>query len=155
MEREENHIYFMQRAIALAKKGAITEGGGPFGAVVVKNNQILAEAFNEVKGKGDCTQHAELAAIQKACAIMECDALEDCILYTSCEPCMMCLGASHWSGFRAIYYGASAADAKAFGYVYSDMYYSSDMEERHSEFNMKQLLSEQAIKVWESQLETT
>lgn len=147
---KENHIYFMQRAIALAKKGK-TNGGGAFGAVVVQNNTIIAYAHNMVKSSKDCTQHAEVAVIQKACDVMKNMVLNDCILYTSCEPCMMCLGACYWAKFKAIYFGASAQDAKQYGYVYSAMFYASDREKRYEEFNMHQLLRDDAMAVWEEE----
>jgi tRNA(Arg) A34 adenosine deaminase TadA len=144
---EEKHTYFMQRAIVLAKKGK-TNGGGAFGAVVVQEDTIVAYAHNSVKSAQDCTQHAELAVIQKACGVLENKDLSDCILYTSCEPCMMCLGACYWAKFKAIYFGASAQDAKENGYVYSDMFYASDRNKRHEEFNMHQLLRDEAVAVW-------
>lgn len=138
----------MRRAIALAEEGRDTEGGGPFGALIVRENRVVAESHNTVSGKRDCTQHAELAAIQKACKNLGSKTLEDCILYTSCEPCMMCLGAIKWAKLKAVYFGASALDAKAYGFIYSDMYYSSDNDKRHNEFHMRQLLPEEAILVW-------
>lgn len=138
----------MECAIALAKKGKLTNGGA-FGAVVVRNGSIVVKVHNTVKEQQDCTQHAELSAIQKACQILQSKDLSDCILYTSCEPCMMCLGACHWAGFANIYYGASAKDAKKHGYIYSDMFYSSEKKERHKEFRMNQLLRDKAISVWE------
>lgn len=144
----EHDYSFMRRAIALAEKGRDAKGGGPFGALVVRENHIVAESHNWVNGKRDCTQHAELAVIQKACKTLGRKTLEDCILYTSCEPCMMCLGAIKWAKFQAVYFGASALDAKEHGYVYSDLYYSSDAYKRYKEFNMKQLLPKEALRVW-------
>ena len=138
----------MQRAIALAQKGKNTEGGGSFGAVIVRNNQISTEAYNTVSSQQDCTQHAELSAIQKACKVMGCKKLDDSVLYTSCEPCMMCLGACYWASFKAIYFGASAQDAKEHGFIYTDMFYKSDAKKRYKEFNMEQLLRDEAIAVW-------
>ncbi len=143
----ENHDLFMQRAIALAHEGKY-KGGGAFGAVIVKNGSIVTEVYNTVKKEQDCTQHAELSAVQKACGILKSKDLSDCILYTSCEPCMMCLGACYWAGFKHIYFGASAADAKEYGYVYSNMFYASDIEKRYQEFNMTQLLRDEAVAVW-------
>lgn len=137
----------MQRAIALAQEGR-SGNGGAFGAVVVRNGSIIAEVYNTVKLQQDLTQHAELSAIQKACQILESSDLSDCILYTSCEPCMMCLGACYWAKFNQIYYGASAKDAKEFGYIYSDMFYASDTEKRRLEFKMTQLLNDEAVAVW-------
>lgn len=144
---EEKHTYFMQRAIALAKKGK-ANGGGAFGAVIVQEDTIVAFGHNTVKSSQDCTQHAELAVTQKACDVLKSKDLSDCILFTSCEPCMMCLGACYWAKFKAIYFGASAQDAKENGYVYSDMFYDSDIKKRYEEFNMHQLLRDEAVAVW-------
>jgi len=146
---KENHELLMKRAIALAYEGKAGNGGA-FGAVITKDGSIIAEVHNTVKQHQDCTQHAELAAIQKSCMILKSKDLSACILYTSCEPCMMCLGASYWAGFKTIYFGASAEDAKNYGYIYSDMFYGSDTNKRYKEFNMVQLLRDEAVAVWES-----
>lgn len=139
----------MQPAINWAITGSKADGGGPFGAVIIKDGRIIAEGHNKVGADADCTQHAELRAIQQACAALETKDLSGCTLYTSCEPCMMCLGACYWAGFDAIYYGASAADARGYGFEYTAMYYASNVEKRYSEFNMSQLMREEALKVWE------
>lgn len=147
---EEKHVYFMQRAIALAQQGKNSEGGGSFGAVIVKNNQIIAQGHNRVKGTKDCTQHAELFVIQEACKVLQSTDLSECILYTSCEPCMMCLGACHWAKFKRIFYGASALDAKEYGFIYSEVFYQSNEQKRLQEFSMQQLLRDEAVKVWKN-----
>lgn len=137
----------MRRAIALAIE-ARKSGNGPFGAIIVKHSEIIAESHNSVRSDNDCTQHAELSVIQKACSALRTRDLSHCTLYTSCEPCMMCLGACYWARFKTIYFGASAQDAKQFGYIYSDLYYSSDERQRRTEFNLKQILRNDAINVW-------
>lgn len=144
---KKDHAYFMKRAIDLSLKGKLSSNGA-FGAVIVSDSQIVAEGHNIVNEKNDCTQHAELSVIQKACEIRNSKVLEDCVLYTSCEPCMMCLGACYWAKFKAIYYGASAEDAKQFGFVYSNMYYASEQDNRRKEFNLKQMLRDEAVAVW-------
>jgi tRNA(Arg) A34 adenosine deaminase TadA len=144
---EKDHTYFMKRAIDLAKQGK-NSGNGAFGAVIVMDSNIVAEGHNMVNEKKDCTQHAELSVIQKACQVLKTKDLGQCILYTSCEPCMMCLGACHWANFKAIYYGASAKDAKDFGFIYSEMYYASEENKRKEEFKLKQLLRNEAVAVW-------
>ena len=145
---EKDHKYFMQRAIALARQGKL-KANGPFGAVIVRGSQIIAEGHNNVNEKNDCTQHAELSVIQRACETLNSKVLEDCILYTSCEPCMMCLGACYWAKFKTIYYGASAEDAKDFGFVYSNIYYNSNENNRRKEFNLHQMLRDKAVAVWQ------
>ena len=86
--------------------------------------------------------------IQEACKKLGSKSLKGCILYTSCEPCLMCLGASRWAALDAVYYGASAADAKEAGYVYSQLFYNSHTGKRHQEFNLIQLLRAEAVAVW-------
>lgn len=140
----------MRMAIAQAKKGKAKKQGGPFGAVIVRDGNLVCRVHNKVKKKGDPTQHAELLAIQVAAKLLGREVLKHCVLYTSCEPCMMCLGASHWAGFKAIYFGASADDAKAHGFVYSDSFFDVDEVLRHKEFHMTQLLRDEALAVWQS-----
>lgn len=105
------HEYFMQRAIDLAKNGMNANAGGPFGAVVVKNGEIIAEGYNQVTSSNDPTSHAEIVAIRKACEKLQSFQLEDCIIYTSCEPCPMCLGAIYWARPKAVYYACNKNDA--------------------------------------------
>lgn len=146
---DKKHEHYMQLAIDLAKKGKEDSNGGAFGAVIVKEDKVLVAVHNGVKEEGDVTQHAELYAIQLASKKIGKENLNQCTFYTSCEPCLMCLGACYWANFKAIYFGASAADAKEYGYVYSDVYYQMDVKKRHQEFNMIQLMAEEAIKVWQ------
>ncbi|TRO66479.1 nucleoside deaminase [Christiangramia sabulilitoris] len=150
METNKLHRKMMERAIELAREGRDMDNGGPFGAVIAKGDEIIAETRNEVLCKGDCTQHAELRAIQRACRKLNSLNLKGCVLYTSCEPCMMCLGAAYWADLDYIYYGASADDAKEYGFKYSDMYYNSNAEERHREFRMFQISREDAVGLWDS-----
>lgn len=90
--------------------------GGPFGAVIVKNGKIIAKAHNQVLKKNDPTAHAEILAIQKACKKLKTHDLNGCILYTSCEPCPMCLSASIWANIKEIYYGNTKEDADKIGF---------------------------------------
>ncbi|CAL66573.1 nucleoside deaminase [Christiangramia forsetii] len=138
----------MSRAIDLAREGRDMDNGGPFGAVITKGDEIIAESCNKVLAKEDCTEHAELRAIQKACRKLNSSSLQGCVLFTSCEPCMMCLGAAYWADFDNIYYGASALDAKEYGFKYSDMYYKTDADKRHQEFKMIQLCRDKAVQLW-------
>ncbi len=143
------HEEYLRRAIDKAKEGRDSLEGGSFGAVIVRNGEVICEVHNLVKGNDDLTQHAELLAIQVACAKIGRDNLKDCILYTSCEPCMMCLGACYWAKFKEIYYGASAEDAQHYGFIYSKSYFDVSTALRHAEFKMTQLLKEEALHVWE------
>ena len=142
------HEEYLRRAIKKAMEGRDSPDGGPFGAVIVRDGEIICEVHNLVAGKDDLTQHAELVAIQVACSTIGRKNLGDCILYTSCEPCMMCLGACYWASFEHIYYGASAEDAREHGFIYSTSYFKIEPEMRHTEFKMTQLLREEALRVW-------
>jgi guanine deaminase len=105
----------MQEAIKEAEKGMEKNHGGPFGAVIVKDNKIISKAHNEVF-KNDPTAHAEMEAIRKASKKLKTFNLKDCILYTSCEPCPMCLVAAYWANIKLIYYGCSSEDAEKIGF---------------------------------------
>lgn len=106
----------MRMAIALATENVATGRGGPFGAVVVRNGEVIAAEANSVTRTNDPTAHAEVNAVRAACAKLGTFQLDDCDVYTSCEPCPMCLAAIYWSHCRAIYYGNSAQDAAAAGF---------------------------------------
>lgn len=107
---------FMQRAIDLAKEGMDKNAGGPFGCVIVKNGNIIAEAHNCVTSTNDPTAHAEVTAIRKACQHLNDFQLDDCIIYTSCEPCPMCLGAIYWARPKKVYYACNKHDARQIGF---------------------------------------
>ncbi len=142
------HESYLRRAINKAKEGRDSTEGGSFGALIVRDNEVICEVHNLVRGKDDLTQHAELLAIQVACNRIGRDNLKGCILYASCEPCMMCLGACHWARFKEIYYGASAEDAQDFGFTYSKSFFSMESKLRYTEFKMTQLLRDEALDVW-------
>jgi tRNA(Arg) A34 adenosine deaminase TadA len=111
----EKDKVFLTKAIEIAKKG-IPGGGGPFGAVIVKDNKIIAEASNRVVLNNDPTAHAEMLAIRQAASILQSHELDDCTLYSSCEPCPMCLGAIYWSGIKKVVYGCTRANAESAGF---------------------------------------
>jgi len=107
---------FLRRAIALATENVMTARGGPFGAVIVRDGKIVGEGANSVTATCDPTAHAEVNAIREACRRLGTFTLAGCELYTSCEPCPMCLAATYWARLDAIYYGCSAADASRAGF---------------------------------------
>ncbi|MFQ5447688.1 MAG: nucleoside deaminase, partial [Saprospiraceae bacterium] len=109
----EHHRRFMREAIRLAFEGMRNGTGGPFGAVVVKNGEIIGRGNNRVAASNDPTAHAEIVAIREACRHLGHFQLEDCILYTSCEPCPMCLGAIYWARPKKIFYACTRGDAAA------------------------------------------
>jgi guanine deaminase len=113
---------FMREAIRLATENVTSGRGGPFGCVVVKDGKVIATGSNQVTANNDPTAHAEVTAIRNACAVLGTFQLTDCDVYTSCEPCPMCLAALYWSRCRAIYYGNDAADAARVGFDDSFLY---------------------------------
>lgn len=119
MTREEK---FMAEAIALSQKGIQANQGGPFGCVVVKGNDIVGRGNNMVTSTNDPTAHAEVVAIRDACKNLQTFQLDDCEIYTSCEPCPMCLGAIYWARPKVIYYANNREDAAAIGFDDSMIY---------------------------------
>jgi guanine deaminase len=107
---------FMRQAIALATENVTSGRGGPFGAVVVKDGKVIATGVNRVTVLNDPTAHAEVTAIRSACQLLSTFQLQGCDVYTSCEPCPMCLAAIYWARCNAIYYGNTAADADNVGF---------------------------------------
>jgi len=106
---------FMQLAIELAYSNVRLRGGRPFGAVIVKNGEIVATGVNDVLATHDVTAHAEMQAIREACKRLQRPLLNDCEVYASGQPCPMCLAALHWSGVKAVYYAYTEQDAAAIG----------------------------------------
>jgi tRNA(Arg) A34 adenosine deaminase TadA len=113
---------FMCEAVAAAQAGVTRQDGGPFGAVIVRNGQIISRACNRVIREQDPTAHAEVNAIREACRVLGRIHLEDCDLYTSCEPCPMCLGAIYWARLRSVYFAATRNDAAAVGFSDAAIY---------------------------------
>jgi tRNA(Arg) A34 adenosine deaminase TadA len=107
---------FMNRAAALSLEMMRADSGGPFGAVIVRNGEVIAEGWNQVTSTNDPTAHAEIVAIRRACIVLGGFNLPDCDIYTSCEPCPMCLGAIYWARLRRIYFANSRADAARIGF---------------------------------------
>lgn len=110
-----NHQDWLQQAIQLACDN-VAKGGGPFGALVVKNDELIAQSGNRVTSQLDPTAHAEIQAIRLACQTLSDFQLTDCVLYSSCEPCPMCLGASYWARLQAVYFAADRNDAAQGGF---------------------------------------
>ncbi len=115
------HVHFLQTAIDLACQN-VANGGGPFGALVVKDQRIIASSGNRVTPNLDPTAHAEIMAIRLACQQLEDFQLSDCTLYTSCEPCPMCLGAIYWARLQNVYYACNRFDAATAGFDDSFIY---------------------------------
>lgn len=116
------HKKFLQQAIDLAIENASSGQGGPYGAVVVKDNQLIAASGNKVVGNVDPTAHAEVMAIRLACIKLNNFQLQGCVLYSSCEPCPMCLGAIYWARLERVYFACSRHDAAAANFDDSFIY---------------------------------
>ena len=139
---------FMIKAIALSVEN-IKRGGGPFGAVIVKEGKIIATGVNRVTANTDPTAHAEVNAIRKASKKLGTFDLVGCDIYTSCEPCPMCLGAVYWAHLDKIYYGNSKTDAKNIGFDDSFIYDEIDLSPENRRVKTEQKLRDQAIKAFE------
>jgi tRNA(Arg) A34 adenosine deaminase TadA len=111
-----DHERFMRHAIALGRRGSTAGDGGPFGAVIVRDGRIIGEGWNRVIAARDPTAHGEMVAIRDACRRIGSISLEGCVLYTSGQPCPMCLGALYWARIERVYYGFSIQDAARIGF---------------------------------------
>jgi guanine deaminase len=118
----EGNRTWMEQAIRLATENVTSGRGGPFGAVVVRDGAVVATGTNQVTSSNDPTAHAEVVAIRNACVALGTFKLDGCEVYTSCEPCPMCLAALYWSRCTAIYYGNNANDAARVGFDDSFLY---------------------------------
>ena len=142
---------FMMRAIELSIESAKSKGG-PFGSIIVKNNKIIAEGSNKVTMNNDPTAHGEIVAIRDACQTLNTFDLSGCDLYSSCEPCPMCLSAIYWSRINSVFYANTRIDAKAIdfddSFIYSEI--NKDLENR--KIKMHQMHRDEALeafKIWE------
>ncbi len=129
---------YMQLAIELAQENIKSGNGGPFGAVIVKDGEIIATGANSVTSKNDPTAHAEVTAIRNACKKLNSFQLDDCEIYSSCEPCPMCLGAIYWARPKALYFAADKHDAANAGFDDSFIY-----DEIKLDYSKRSILSKQ------------
>ena len=139
---------FMLRAIELSMI-SLKEDGGPFGCVIVKNNEIISEGFNEVTNKNDPTAHAEIVAIRDACKKLNTFNLKGTQMFTSCEPCPMCLSAIYWSHIDKIYYGNNRKDAAKIGFDDSYIYDELSIDLNKRKIPLEQINEKEAIKAFE------
>ena len=139
---------FMGRAIELARTHMRAEDDGPFGAVVVKDGEIIAEGYNEVISSKDPTAHAEIMAIRRASAKLDAFHLKGCEIYTSCEPCPMCLAAIYWARIEKIYFASTTEDARDIGFDDKAFYRELQLPWAERQIPSQQLLREQALAVF-------
>ncbi len=141
---------FMDTAIEISQKGMQSNQGGPFGAVVVKDGKVIGRGNNQVTSTDDPTAHAEVVAIRDACKNLGTFQLSGCELYTSCEPCPMCLGAIYWSRPDKVYYANTRQDAAAIGFDDEFIYQELDKSIDARKIPFQQLDRDEAIKVFEA-----
>ncbi len=144
---------FMARAIQLSIDNVRSGRGGPFGAVVVKDGSIVAEGANQVTSTNDPTAHAEMVAIREACGKLGAFDLEACEIYTSCEPCPMCLGAIYWARLSRVYFANADADASRVGFDDSLIYRELALPYSQRKIPMIQMMREEALtafRAWEN-----
>ena len=139
---------FMRVAIHLAEKGMNKNAGGPFGAIVVKDGKIISKGYNKVTSKNDPTAHAEVVAIRKACKKLGTFQLDDCTIYTSCEPCPMCLGAIYWARPKQVFYASNKTDAAGIGFDDDFIYKELEVPLDNRSIPFKQVLRDEAIPVF-------
>lgn len=145
-----DHEKFMRRAIELSERGSLVEKtGGAFGAVIVKDNQIVGEGYNQVIKYNDPTWHAEMQAIREACKKLGSPHLTGCVMYSSAESCPMCLAASYWAHLKHIYYAATVEDAKKYGNFQDiDMFAEFKRDAKERTITCSEMLRAEAIVVW-------
>jgi tRNA(Arg) A34 adenosine deaminase TadA len=141
---------FMRRAITLAQNGIDRNVGGPFGAIVVKDGEIIGEGCNRVTSTNDPTAHAEVIAIRNACEKLRSFQLDDCTIYTSCEPCPMCLGAIYWARPAQVFFAATREDAANIGF--DDQFIYNEIEKTIDERQLKivNLMRKEGLTVFEN-----
>ena len=143
----------MERAIELAIENVRSGRGGPFAAVIVADDRIVATGTNLVTSTNDPTAHAEVVAIRAACAALGTFQLDRCEIYATCEPCPMCLGAIYWARVRAVYFGANAGDAAAAGFADAFIYRQIASPAADREIPFRSMMRDQALacfREWES-----
>ena len=141
---------FMREAIRLSRTKMKSNHGGPFGAVVVRNGRIVGRGWNQVTSTNDPTAHAEVVAVRAACSKLKRFQLDDCELYTSCEPCPMCLGALYWARISKIYYANTRADAARIAFDDAHIYREIRLPVARRLIPMKQILRREALEVFEA-----
>ena len=142
------HQKFMQRAIELSKLGMESGQGGPFGCVIVKDGKIVGEGANAVTSSNDPTAHAEVVAIRDACKNLKAFQLDGCILYTSCEPCPMCLGAIYWARPDKVFYANTREDAADIGFDDDFIYKEINLNFEQRKIPFAQIERDASLKVF-------
>lgn len=149
---------FMSEAIRLSKESVIKHNGGPFGCVIVKNGEIIAKGLNQVTQQNDPTAHAEIVAIREACKKLNSFQLNDCAIYTSCEPCPMCLSAIYWSRPKKVYYANTHDDAAKIRFDDQFIYEEIKLNIHQRKLPFEQMMRSEALEafdLWEKKSDKT
>ncbi|MDR0969481.1 MAG: nucleoside deaminase [Lentimicrobiaceae bacterium] len=154
MENNEQQNTFMKQAISLALNNIKEKQGGPFAAVVVKNGKIIGQGANKVTTKNDPTAHAEVEAIRDACKNLNSFQLDGCEIYSTCEPCPMCLGAIYWARPEKLYFACSREDAADAGFDDSYIYDQLNLNIAKRNLKTARILQNDAMKIFDSWKET-
>lgn len=139
---------FMEEAIRLSAENMRTGKGGPFGAVIVKDNKIIARGFNQVTSTNDPTAHAEVVAIREACKTLDTFSLSGCEIYTSCEPCPMCLASVYWARLDKLYYANTKKDAALIDFDDDFIYKELDLPLEKRSLPATQMMRDEALLVF-------
>lgn len=150
MEKEK----YMKRAIQLAVDN-VRNGGGPFGAVIVKDGRIVAEGVNRVTAQHDPTAHAEVQAIREACRKMETFDLTGCEIYSSCEPCPMCLGAIYWAHLSHLYFAGTKIDAARAGFDDAFIYKELPLDIQHRQLPTETMMHDEALQPFDEWMKSS
>jgi len=145
MEDQNNHEKFMRIAIEYSEKNVQESLGGPFGAVVVRDGEIIAASGNKVTSSNDPTAHAEVSAIRLACEKLKTFDLKGCVIYTSCEPCPMCLSAIYWARLDQVYYANTKVDAAEIGFDDKFIYDELDKPMEARALPIVQMMRDEAL----------
>ncbi len=148
MESRPSHEHFMNEAVKSAIQGINKNEGGPFGCVIVKNGAIVGKGNNKVTSTNDPTAHAEVIAIKDACKNLNTFQLDDCIIYSSCEPCPMCLGAIYWARPKKVYFGSNKKDAADIGFDDAFIYNELPLAHDKRSIPFEQIERDNAIKAF-------
>lgn len=150
---ENNHEEYMRMAIRLSEENVEKGLGGPFGAVITRAGKLVAKSANTVVPDNDPTAHAEIATIRLACKTLGTYDLSGCVIYTSCEPCPMCLGAIYWAHLDKMYYGNTKKDAAEIGFDDDFIYQEMDLKPEERKLKAESLLrneAQKAFKLWDN-----
>ncbi|MDJ0688570.1 MAG: nucleoside deaminase [Xenococcaceae cyanobacterium MO_188.B32] len=146
---------FMKEAIVLSQESVRSGKGGPFGAIIIKEGKIIAQGQNQVTSTNDPTAHAEIVAIREACRMLETFQLPGCELYTSCEPCPMCLGAIYWARLDKVYYANTKVDAAQIGFDDQFIYEELQLPLAQRHLPMIQMMPQEAAIAFQDWVEKT